>query len=194
MTPAEVPSRRRDARVFRERRAGDRDSETRARKGPSFLGDHRGGVAADGERRRVRSFIRDIHPIIHPSIHRLIDLIDFDRSVTTRSLVASSERRDRGMLLVKLWIAKKLAVLLAVRAFGVKRLYRKGLRLSKFAHGDARTTVRTNGEWMMRKTCQTAMKTEQWFVRKATAFTERAFESAGFTRRGMPSAGGARAC
>ena len=94
------------------------------------------------------------------------------------------------MLLVKLWIAKKLAVLLAVRAFGVKRLYRKGLRLSKFAYGDARTTVRTNGEWMMRKTCQTAMKTEQWFVRKATAFTERAFESAGFTRRGMPSAGG----
>ncbi len=97
------------------------------------------------------------------------------------------------MLLVKLWIAKKLAVLLAVRAFGVKRLYRKGLRLSRFAYGDARTNVRTNGEWMMRKTCQTAMKTEQWFVRKATAFTERAFESAGFTRRGMPSAGaGAR--
>ena len=41
----------------------------------------------------------------------------------------------------------------------------------------------------MRKTCQTAMKTEQWFVRKATAFTERAFESAGFTRRGMPALG-----
>ena len=97
------------------------------------------------------------------------------------------------MLLVKLWIAKKLAVLLAVRAFGVKRLYRKGLRLSRFAYGDARTNMRTNGEWMMRKTCQTAMKTEQWFVRKATTFTERAFESAGFTRRGMPSAGaGAR--
>jgi hypothetical protein len=97
------------------------------------------------------------------------------------------------MLLVKLWIAKKLAVLLAVRAFGVKRLYRRGLRLSRYAYGDARATTRTNAEWMMRKTCQTAMKTEEWFANKARAFTERAFVSAGFTRRGMPSAGaGAR--
>ena len=49
------------------------------------------------------------------------------------------------MLLVKLWIAKKLAVLLAVRAFGVKRLYRKGLRLSKFATGDAQRRCERTG-------------------------------------------------
>ena len=118
-----------------------------------------------------------------------------ERTVRRRpSLVhAVSLDPDDDMLLVKLWIAKKLAVLLAVRAFGVKRLYRRGLRLSRFAYGDARTTTRTNAEWMMRKTCQTAMKTEQWFVHKATAFTERVFVNAGFTRRGMPSAGaGAR--
>ena len=51
-------------RVFRERRAGDRDSETRARKGPSCPPRGRGGRRASTR----RSFIRDIDSFIHPSI------------------------------------------------------------------------------------------------------------------------------
>lgn len=105
-------------------------------------------------------------------------------------------------LLVKLWIAKKLAVLLAVRAFGVKRLYRRGLKLAEYAYGtsygtsrvsglgsEASTTSRRRLENVMRHTCHAAMITELWVVRRATGFMERAFESAGFSRRGMPGVG-----
>ena len=107
-------------------------------------------------------------------------------------------------LLVKLWVAKKLAVLLAVRAFGVKRLYRRGLKLTEYAYGssyaasratpgaigtEAAPTSRRRIESVMRHTCHAAMITELWFVRRATTFTERAFESAGFSRRGMPGVG-----
>lgn len=92
------------------------------------------------------------------------------------------------MLLLKLWIAKKLAVLLAVRAFGVKRLYRRGLKLTRYAYGaESHPTSRAYAEKVMRKTCWAAMKTEEYVVKRAIGFTERAFASAGFSRRGMPS-------
>ena len=57
-------------RVFRERRAGDRDSETRARKGPSCPPRGRGGRRASTRSfvRSFETFIRDIHSSIHPSI------------------------------------------------------------------------------------------------------------------------------
>ena len=115
---------------------------------------------------------------------------------------ASTRRRDEGvnersrgvaafmppLLLVKLWIAKKLAVMLAVRAFGVKRLYRRGLRLTRFAYGtNVEATSRRYAEKFMRKTCWAAMKTEEFVVKRAVGFTERAFASAGFSKRGMPS-------
>ena len=96
------------------------------------------------------------------------------------------------MLLVKLWIAKKLAVLLAVRAFGVKRLYRRGLKLSRYAFGDVEASEnadRRTTERVLWHTCHAAMITEQWLVRRATAFTEKVFTNAGFSARGMPSGG-----
>ena len=91
------------------------------------------------------------------------------------------------MLLFKLWVAKKLAVLLAVRAFGVKRLYRRGLKLTRYAFGESHPASRTYAEKFMRKTCWAAMKTEEYAVKRAIGFTERAFAAAGFSRRGMPS-------
>ena len=110
----------------------------------------------------------------------------------------STNARARGesersvMLLVKLWIAKKLAVLLAVRAFGVKRLYRRGLKLSRYAFGDVEASenaYRRTTERVLWHTCHAAMITEQWLVRRATAFTEKVFTNAGFSARGMPSGG-----
>ena len=34
------------------------------------------------------------------------------------------------IVLVQLWLAKKIAVLLAVRVYGLKKLYRGGMRLN----------------------------------------------------------------
>ena len=33
-----------------------------------------------------------------------------------------------GLLLFKLWVAKKVAVLAAIRAFGIKRVYRRSVK------------------------------------------------------------------
>jgi hypothetical protein len=100
-------------------------------------------------------------------------------------------------LLVKLWIAKKLAVLLAVRAFGVKRLYRRGLKLSDYALGapDARRGATTRARasararWALRATCSAAMKTEKFFAEKAFRYMNRVWAQAGFSSRGMPGIG-----
>ena len=100
-------------------------------------------------------------------------------------------------LLVKLWIAKKLAVLLAVRAFGVKRLYRRGLKVSDYALGapDARRGATTRARasararWALRATCSAAMKTETFFAEKAFRYMNRVWAQAGFSSRGMPGMG-----
>ena len=80
----------------------------------------------------------------------------------------------------------------AVRAFGVKRLYRRGLKLSRYAFGDVEASenaYRRTTERVLWHTCHAAMITEQWLVRRATAFTEKVFTNAGFSARGMPSGG-----
>ena len=98
-------------------------------------------------------------------------------------------------LLVKLWIAKKLAVLLAVRAFGVKRLYRRGLKLSDYAlgaadaRGGARARASARARWALRATCSAAMKTEKFFADKAFRYMDRVWAQAGFSSRGMPGIG-----
>ena len=98
-------------------------------------------------------------------------------------------------LLVKLWIAKKLAVLLAVRAFGVKRLYRRGLKLSDYALGapdalgGARARASARARWALRATCSAAMKTEKFFAEKAFRYMDRVWAQAGFSSRGMPGVG-----
>ena len=98
-------------------------------------------------------------------------------------------------LLVKLWIAKKLAVLLAVRAFGVKRLYRRGLKLSDYALGapdalgGARARASARARWALRATCSAAMKTEKFFADKAFRYMDRVWAQAGFSSRGMPGIG-----
>ena len=98
-------------------------------------------------------------------------------------------------LLVKLWIAKKLAVLLAVRAFGVKRLYRRGLKLSDYALGapdalgGARARASARARWALRATCSAAMKTETFFAEKAFRYMNRVWAQAGFSSRGMPGIG-----
>jgi hypothetical protein len=97
-------------------------------------------------------------------------------------------------LLVKLWIAKKLAVLLAVRAFGVKRLYRRGLKVSDYALGAPNATTTTGraaarARWALRATCSAAMKTEKFFADKAFRYMDRVWAQAGFSSRGMPGMG-----
>ena len=98
-------------------------------------------------------------------------------------------------LLVKLWIAKKLAVLLAVRAFGVKRLYRRGLKLSDYALGAPNASGRVGeraaarARWALRATCSAAMKTEKFFADKAFRYMDRVWAQAGFSSRGMPGMG-----
>ena len=51
------------------------------------------------------------------------------------------------VVLVKLWVAKKLAVLLAMRVYGLKKLYRRGMRLNNrfvtdpYAHGKVKSVI-----------------------------------------------------
>jgi len=91
-------------------------------------------------------------------------------------------------LLFKLWIAKKLAVLLAIRAFGVKRLYRRGVKTTEYAFGK-QSWSSTRLVAGLRATCSAAMTTEAFVARRASAFVEGVMTQAGFSTKGMPSFG-----
>ena len=75
-------------------------------------------------------------------------------SFRTRGVVGEEalDRRDMPVpaapaVLFKLWVAKKLAVLLAARMYGLKKLYRGGMRLNNrfvtdpWAHGKVRSVM-----------------------------------------------------
>lgn len=60
------------------------------------------------------------------------------------------------VVLVKLWVAKKLAVLLAMRVYGLKKLYRRGMRLNNtfvtdpYAHGKVKSVMHSVAAGAMR--------------------------------------------
>ena len=70
-----------------------------------------------------------------------------------------------GLLLVKLWIAKKLAVLAAIRAFGIKRVYRRSVKLIDGCVRNEKTRARLRN--FARGTAHNTMKFEVALAKRA---------------------------
>jgi hypothetical protein len=71
-------------------------------------------------------------------------------------------------VLFKLWVAKKLAVMLALRMYGVKKLYRGGLRLNNRFVADPWTKGKVRG--VMHSMAAGAMKMGDKFERPARRY------------------------
>ena len=92
-----------------------------------------------------------------------------------------------GLLLFKLWVAKKVAVLAAIRAFGIKRVYRRSVKFLDYFVTREKTHAKLKS--IVHKTAHTTMQFEDALAKKAREMMDnivRTGSSSGINSRTPP--------